>query len=270
MSDGISQSRQGLPWLPILMYHRVVEQLDTPDPYNLCISRADFESQMRYLVQQGYQTITLEDMVASLAHGSMPGRRQVIITFDDGYDDVYTRAFPILQELGLKAAVMLVGGCMGGFNLWDRGKTRQASLLDISRVREMIGYGISVGSHGMTHCRLTEASLSQARQEIADSKALLEDKLGCEVSAFSFPYGKSSPAVRDLVQGAGYLAAYGIEQREHSLFNLSRIDAALCSRNPLRWRLELAGVIQRCRENRLLQRLRAISRARRPGSRSAF
>lgn len=246
------------------MYHRVVERLETPDPYNLCISRLEFEAQMRYLVLQGYRTVSLEEMARSLGRGGMPGRGQVVITFDDGYEDVYINAFPILQELGLKASVMLVGDCLGGSNTWDRGKVRRASLLDVSMAREMLKHGISVGSHGMTHCRLTEVSLGQARKEIADSKALLEDKLGCEVTTFSFPYGGSTPAIRDLVQSAGYVAACGIEQREHSLFNLSRIDAALCSGNPLRWRLELAGIIHRCRQNRLLRRLRAIGPARRP------
>lgn len=270
VSNGTSQPRQELPWLPILMYHRVVERVETPDPYNLCISRAEFESQMRYLAHQGYQAVALEDAARSLAAGGMPGRRQVVITFDDGYEEVYTNAFPVLEELGLKASVMLVGSCLGGVNTWDNGKARKTSLLNVSRAREMLKHGISMGSHGMTHCRLTEVSPGQAMKEIADSRALLEDILGCEVTTFSFPYGNSSPAIRDMVRTAGYVAACGIEQREHSLFNLSRIDASLCRGNPLRWRLELTGIIHRCRQNRLLRRLRAIGPARRPGSRSVF
>ena len=118
-------------------------------------------------------------------------------------------------------------------------------------------HGIDFGSHGATHRSLTQLDAETARGEILDSKADLEEQLGMEVLSFSFPYGRSNPAVRQLVPQAGYLAACGIEQREHRLFNLSRVDAGSCHGSWLLWRWKVSGLHYRLRQSRILRSLKA-------------
>lgn len=260
--DAATQRAGDAPWLPILMYHQVPERVEDGDPYNLCVPVSEFEAQMCFLKDRGYQTVPLSQAAAMVARGERPGRKQVVITFDDGYRDVYTNAFPILQRYGMTADVMLVSGRIGESSLWDRDKVEPAPLLGRAEIAEMQAYGVTFGSHGVTHHPLTGMPREEARQEIAASKASLEDMLGCEVSTFSFPHGKSDPALREMVREAGYIAACGIEQREHALLNLSRIDVAASRGSMLLWRLKLWGVVHRFRRSPARRAIRGLVRAR--------
>jgi len=229
-----------------------------PDPYHVCISAANFEAQMRFLRNAGYQSISLEDAAQMSVRGEKPQSKQVVITFDDGYKDFYTHAFPILKKYELKADVMLVSGRIGGSNVWDQDKLEAVQLLNLEELKEMGEHGISYGSHSMTHRRLTDLEPSEAYQEIFNSKTSLEELLGREIRTFCFPYGRSSPEVRKMVKQAGYVAACGIEQREHTLFNLSRVDAAGCRGSGVMWRLKLSGRIHQGRRNPVLRGLKRL------------
>lgn len=259
---GQSPSSQGTSWLPILMYHRVGDSLSGSDPYNLCVSTAEFERQMRWLRDRGYRSITFEELALMTARANRPMGKPVIITFDDGYRDVYDHAFPILLRHQLTATFFIVSKSIGGMNIWDRGKVVETPLLGLDELKEMRRHGMDFGSHGATHRRLTELDPHEARQEILESKAVLEDRLEMEVLSFSFPFGSSNPALKELVSQAGYLAACGIEQREHSLFNLSRVDVAKCHDSSFQWRWKVSGLHFRLRRNRMLLRSRAVLRRR--------
>ncbi len=241
-------------WLPVLMYHRVVDSIAQPDPYHVCISAADFEAQMAYLSGRGFQAIHLGEVPLAASDRS-PWKKPVAITFDDGYLDTYTHAYPILNKYGLTATVMLVSDHIGGKNSWDYGKAESTRLASMDEIREMERGGIRFGSHGASHTSLTEMSLQQAQRELVDSKAKLEDMLGHEVPTLAYPFGRSTRDICKIAQKAGYVAACGIEQRAHTLFNLSRVDAAACKGNSVVWRLKVAGVHHRLRQNRGLRAL---------------
>jgi peptidoglycan/xylan/chitin deacetylase (PgdA/CDA1 family) len=241
-----------LEWLPILMYHGVGGD-SGPNPYHLFIPKEGFEAQMRFLKNHGYRAISFEDL--ALRETLSDRRRdkkakEVIITFDDGYRDIFLHAFPILKKYQLTATVFPVSSCLGGSNVWDRGKTtvREVQLLLLSELKEMGQYGISFGSHSVTHRRLTGLDAHEAKVEIRTSRVALEQALGMEVRSFSFPYGSSNPTLRDMVRQAGYVAACGIEQREHQLFNLSRIDAPRCRGSGLLWRWKVLGLYFKMRQ----------------------
>lgn len=243
-----------LPWLPILMYHRVVARVGHPDPYHLCVSVADLDAQMRFLHQRGYKSMTLEALGRMAATGGWPQGRHVVITFDDGYRDVYVNALPVLERYGFTANVMLVSGHIGGRNVWESAEVDRVPLLGLEDLEAMMGRGVAFGSHGVTHRPLTHLTAGEARREVEDSREALERLLGLEVRSFSFPHGRSTPAIRDMVRQAGYLTACGIEQREHSLFNLCRVDAAACRGNWFLWRWKVSGLHHRLRQSRMLRR----------------
>ena len=253
------QWSEKLNWLPILMYHQIVDDLDAqPDPYNLNVSVAQFESQMEYLNNKKYQSVHLDDVAWASQKGDSPWIKPVVITFDDGYMDTYTKAFPILQKYGLTATVLLVSGQIGGTNVWDHGEVPYTSLMGTTEIREMAEHGIGFGSHTVTHRPMTELSYQEAQTELVDSKRSLEDLMGHEMKTFAFPYGKSNPVLMEMTQEAGYIAACGIEGRENTLFNLSRVDPAACNDNWLLWRMKMTGTHYKLRQNDGLRKLKSF------------
>jgi peptidoglycan/xylan/chitin deacetylase (PgdA/CDA1 family) len=172
--------------------------------------------------------------------------------------DTYTNAFPVLEKYGLTGTVLLVSGHIGGTNTWDHGEVPITSLLGPSEIREMAERGMGFGSHTVSHKPLTELSYKEARSEIADSKCALEDMLGKEMRALCYPYGRSNPYIREITQEAGYHVACGIEERENTLFNLSRVDAVSCSDNWLLWRMKISGTHYKLRQNSGLRKLKTF------------
>lgn len=245
-----------VPWLPILMYHRVVGRVDAPDPYRLCVTAAEFESQMKYLHDRRFQVISVEDVANATANGEWPWAKPAVITFDDGYMDNYMWAFPILKEYGFTASIMLVTSNIGGTNEWGQDSDTEASpLLGTAEIHEMARNGITYGSHTLTHRALTELDDNEAWKEIVESKSALEALTGTEINTFCYPYGYSTPRLHEMVRQAGYSAAIGIEQEEHTLFNLSRVNSARAKNSSMVWRLKVSGVYYRLIGNRMARRL---------------
>ena len=195
----VGMNHQTVKWLPILMYHRVVDSVEQPDPYHISISTTDFEAQMSYLKSHSFEAIHLTDVPLAISNGS-PWKKPVAITFDDGYLDTYTHAYPLLNKYGLSGTVMLVSGHIGGKNTWDYGKAEPTSLLSMSEIRDMEAGGMQFGSHGATHMPLTEMMPSEIKSELVDSKASLEDLLGHEVSTLAYPFGRSTDEMSEIAQ----------------------------------------------------------------------
>lgn len=245
-----------VPWLPILMYHRVVDRVEGPDPYRICVTASDFETQMKYLHDRRYQAISVEDVARATADGEWPWTKPVIITFDDGYMDNYTFAFPVLKKYRLSASIMLVTSSIGGTSEWDEESDFKGSpMLGMDEINEMATYGITYGSHSLTHRYLTELDDDEVWKELVESKAVLEALTGSEINTFCYPFGRSTPRLHDLVKQAGYSAAIGTSHGEHTLFNLSRINPARTNNSSLLWRLAVSGLYYRLLRNRMSRRL---------------
>ena len=163
-----------------------------------------FRRLMRWFLAAGYQTVTTDQW---LMGGS--SRKRVLLTFDDGYDDLYTELLPFLIEHGLTAVIYLVVDGIGGTNLWNQKLgLRARNILTWAQIREMQKYGIEFGSHTLTHPWLPSLSYDQLRHEVADSKRRLEDALGVEVASFAYPSGGLDRRVRSAVAEAGYRLAF--------------------------------------------------------------
>lgn len=246
--------QEPLKWLPVLMYHRIVDRVEGPDPHRLKIATADFDAQMAYLKARGYQAIPLDDVPAAVGEKSQL-KKPVAITFDDGYVDTYTHALPVLKKHGFTATIMLVSDYIGGRNDWDHGREDSMPLLSTGEIRELAQDGIRFGSHGETHESLPDMSIDDVRSELAGSKAKLEQLLGYEIKALAYPYGRCSPDVCRIAEEVGYRAGFGVDHGSHAMFNFSRIDAASCKGDTLLWRLKVSGVYDTLRQRGSLRRL---------------
>lgn len=248
-------------WMPILMYHRIVDEIGTSNPYELCISAKDFEAQMTYLSAKGYQTVTMHDAAQARLRGESPSEKQIVITFDDGYMDTYTKAFPVLQQHGFASTIYLVSSFIGKTSTWDAGKVPPSELFGMDEIREMQKAGIEFGSHSCSHKPMAELDTKAVQSQIVDSKNALEDILGSDVTTFAYPYGSSDTAHSKMISDAGYIAAVGIEERSNTPFNLSRVNAAHCSGTDLAWRMRVSGMHFRLRQFGALRKIKGTIRS---------
>jgi peptidoglycan/xylan/chitin deacetylase (PgdA/CDA1 family) len=187
-----------------LMYHAVESPPLFHSYRGLYVEPSLLEHQLRELVTDGVTFISLTDWIE---RGPSPGR-QAFITFDDGFLDLRENALPVLNRLGLSAITYVVAENIGGTNAWDANIGAQVRPL-MSRA-DLLAWqeaGQEIGSHTLTHARLTQVPLAQARAEIFDSRKKLEDLAGRPVRHFCYPYGDLNPAIRDLVGEAGYVTA---------------------------------------------------------------
>jgi peptidoglycan/xylan/chitin deacetylase (PgdA/CDA1 family) len=190
----------------ILYYHRIHE-----DDHRSCVHPRQFYKQMDYLAAHDYQVLTLEDLSRRIqAHQELPGR-SVVLTLDDGFLDNYTHAFPILRQFGFPATIFLTVGFIGAAELPVlSGPHRPAPPLAWEQVCEMAEFGISFGSHTLTHPSLPRLWEAEVKREVHVSRLLLEDKLRRGVRFFCYPKGEFTPAVKAVVRGAGYEAACSV------------------------------------------------------------
>jgi peptidoglycan/xylan/chitin deacetylase (PgdA/CDA1 family) len=213
-------------YLPILTYHRLLKESPrvAMDPKRISVSQAQFHAHLAWLARQGYKTISLDAYVQLLRGGGQPFRKTFAITFDDGYEEVLTLALPVLQKFGFTATVFAVSGQLGGTNQWDDGRAR---LLSAEQYRTLQKAGITIGAHTSGHVHLTQANLVIAKQQITESKVLLENSLNQPVPLFAYPYGETNSTVEAMVKEAGFTAAFATDRapRQHSanLYRLRRV-----------------------------------------------
>jgi peptidoglycan/xylan/chitin deacetylase (PgdA/CDA1 family) len=210
--------------LPILCYHHVGGYKKSLGHQRLWISKERFTEQMSYLSQSGYHCLTLRDVAFRLRERrGVP--RAVVLTFDDAYKTFYEIAFPILCRYGFSATVFAVTGEVGGASRWDPGS--EAELMSWSQLRELHQAGIEVGSHTVSHPRLTRMPVDVAKRQIEDSRDALEQELGGTVASFAYPYGDWNDVVAQLVQEARYRLACSIARgnlhRPQELYHLKRV-----------------------------------------------
>lgn len=201
---------------PILLYHSVDSSSAGAGPYVMSSKR--FESHMKWIRRLGYRPITLEHLIQCRRENRFPAPRSVVITFDDGYADNYICAYPILSRLDMPAMIFLVSRCVGQVNQWSqRGALSCRPIMDWSQAREMARNGVRFGAHSRTHPRLTDVSPDRAFDEIAGSRADIERQLGGAVTTFAYPYGLHDPAVRGMVERAGFAAGCTVDPGLNSM-----------------------------------------------------
>jgi peptidoglycan/xylan/chitin deacetylase (PgdA/CDA1 family) len=193
--------------LPVLMYHQVAA--DGPAARaRWRVTPEAFEAQLRYLREAGFHGIRLDDWRAALGlRRPLPGRA-VLITFDDGYRDFATVAWPLLQRYGFSAVVFAVSGRVGMTNDWDPGAMGGPELMDWEELRRLRDQGVEIGSHSVSHPRLAHLAPADVVREAALSRATIQRELERPVIAFAYPFGDHDPAIQHLVGACGYDLAF--------------------------------------------------------------
>ena len=207
--------------VPILMYHRV----DTLDPSlpsmtrRLTVDPAVFARQMRWLDRHGYRTITQRELYEALFHGRSLGPKPVLITFDDGYRNVFGKASPVLHKLGMKATAYVIS---------SRVSNGDPSFLTWGQLRGLEARGVEIGSHTVRHRDLRTLSDAELRYELVESRRRLERALGHAVPWLAYPYGGHDARVVRAARAAGYSLAVTTEsgtlQRASAPLELRRLS----------------------------------------------
>ena len=206
--------------VPILMYHHVAMPPPNADRirYDLSVPPDRFEAHLRYLRNAGYTTITLDDLLYYLTQGRPLPPKPLIITFDDGYRDTYTNAFPLLRAYGFTATFFIIT------DLVNQG---HPDYLTWDMVREMKKAGMWFGAHGRTHMDLAKASHDQLVWQALGSTEVFQVELGEPARYIAYPSGAYDDEVIAVYRSAHYWAGLtthqGMTQDSRRLFELPRL-----------------------------------------------
>lgn len=214
--------------LPILMYHSISDDTDDDlNPYFRTVtSRAAFERQMRFLSESGYRAMTLSQAVRAMRDSSQAERkvatalRPVVITFDDGFRDVYTTAFPIMRNHGFTGTVFLSTAYINREFITGR------RCLSEVEVRALAAEGMEFGSHTVTHPQLKQLARDRITHELSASKRSIEEITGSEVTLFSYPYRFPEEDLGFVQELGGLLAQTGYAAGVTTSIGRSCVDDA--------------------------------------------
>jgi peptidoglycan/xylan/chitin deacetylase (PgdA/CDA1 family) len=206
--------------VPILMYHYVSVPPQDADIYrlDLSVTPENFEEQLAWLRSEGYETITMQQLVYAMNLGWPLPEKPIMLTFDDGYRDAYTNAFPLLKRYGY------VGTFFVHTQPIDQGNPEY---LTWDMVIEMHQAGMEIQSHGYRPRELKNRDVDFLVYEIVGSKEAIEARTGETVRFFCYPSGKYDEQTIAVLKSADFWAAtttvQGITQSSDDLFQLQRL-----------------------------------------------
>jgi len=203
--------------VPILMYHYIAPTpTNSPLPH-LYTNPVIFEEQIRAIYDAGYNSVLVRDVGEALAGRKNLPVKPIVITFDDGYEDFYTTAVPILKKYGLRGTNYVIVDAVD-----KPGYMTKKQLVELGQ-----NPNIEIASHTLNHPNLKETEEAQARVELQDSKKRLAEIIGRSVDDFAYPFGFFRDRDQKLCQEAGYLTCAstypGTKQTYHGRFTLYRL-----------------------------------------------
>ena len=203
--------------IPVLMYHSI-----SNDNGHLSVSPKSFDEQISYLFNLGYKSIKFNQI-------NEINKKPIIITFDDGYKDNLIHALPILKKYNFTSTCFVVSDYIGEYNKWDINQREflKKELLNKHDISEWIKYGMSIGSHSKSHRSLSKLIENDLNDEISSSKNDIQDMIGNDIEAFSYPYGHlnklSVSKVKDTYKFAVTTIRSRYDTSKHKTFFIPRI-----------------------------------------------
>ncbi|HJV73375.1 MAG TPA: polysaccharide deacetylase family protein [Noviherbaspirillum sp.] len=226
--------------IQILMYHQVGDFPAMKTHRATYCDYRRFARQMTYLKFAGYHVLRLDEALKCLRGDAPMPSRAVALTFDDAYENFYEYAFPVLQKHGFPATVYAISGMLGQSATWLAADGHDTPpLMNAARLRQLRSAGIDIGSHSATHVRLAEQSTERIREEVMQSKKVLEDAIGERIDHFCYPYGSHDIRAVETVAEAGYLSATTCERAAATPAD----DPLTLPRKAVSWGDSLIGVL---------------------------
>ena len=200
----------GYQTVPVFLYHNFSKKAG-----KMSVSEDDFEAQMKYLKENGYHFITLDQLLDFLDYKEQIPEKSVVITLDDGWRSIYDIAFPILKKYGIPATLFVYTDFIGG------GKA-----MSWAQVKELSENGIDIQCQTRTHRNLTTLKKKESfkeyfkslEMEISYPKKLIKRKLNKECSYLAYPYGKTNNLVIAILKKHGYRAAFTVKRKSNPFF----------------------------------------------------
>ena len=221
-----SQSKTTAKWktydepvqIPILMYHAVhVMDPSEASNANLIVDPDLFEAQIKALSKAGYYFLTPEEAYKAFTENALPAKKVVWLTFDDGNEDFYTIAYPILKKHKAKATNNIITGFV---------KKGNAGNLTVKQMKEMMAHGMSFQSHTVNHPDLSATDKATQKVELTDSIDFLENKLNTKVNTIAYPSGRYNQTTLDLAKKTyklGLTTNEGLASSKDGLLSLNRV-----------------------------------------------
>ena len=198
--------------IPVLYYHSVNKNADN----EVTITPDALEKQLNYIHDNNYVTITIKELYEHLKNAAPIPEKSILITFDDGYMNNYTEAFPMLKKLNMKATIFCVGNSLDG-----------SYYLSEDALKEMSDYGIDIQCHTVNHVHLDTLSYEEQLSELRHSKEIIEKITGKEVLSVAYPFGDYNSESIKAAKEAGYKLAFtthlGLSDRNDDIYALDRI-----------------------------------------------
>lgn len=196
--------------LVVLCYHAVSPTWTA----SLSVTPAELRWQLEHFVERGYRGATFSDAMSAPVHP-----KTLVVSFDDAFASVAELAAPVLAELGLPGTLYAVTNfgdgerplSWAGIDEWEGGPhAEELRCLDWTRMRALADTGWEIGSHTVTHPRLTQVGEAALERELRDSRAICEEALGLECRSIAYPYGDVDRRVIATAAAAGYRCAAGL------------------------------------------------------------
>ena len=197
--------------LCVLGFHKIGRPPSGEWPTWFYIAEDIFVRQLSFLRDNAWEAINVNTFINGLVEPKLLPSKSVLLTFDDGYRSLLSMAVPWLVRFNFPAVVFVPTAYIGGYNEFDAGNEPCEPICDWNDLHELERQGISVQSHGVAHRKLSELESTEQRLEIFHSKQVLENRLGKQVSLFSFAYGddgRASNGVNRMLREAGYRASF--------------------------------------------------------------
>lgn len=166
----------------IFSYHEIADKSETLDS-TYAVSASNFEAQMKWLIDGGYHFIKIDDIINFRKHNIPLPEKAVLITFDDGYESVYTNAFPILKKYNIPTVIALVGTWLQSTEKIDFGGhvIDRSKFLSRDEIREMVASNlVEIGSHSYFLHRGILANPQGNTEPAASSRQWFPDKAAYE------------------------------------------------------------------------------------------
>jgi len=199
--------------IPIFMYHSISEN----EKGLFKVPEDNFYKQMKYLKDNGYNTLSLDELYDHLTNNIPFLDKSVVITFDDGYSDNYKNAYPILKEFGLRATIFTITDYIEGSSYF----------MNSDQLKEVALNGIDIESHTTNHSKLDKLSKEDRARNLRESKNTIEKLLDKEVKYIAYPFGKYNKEVIEDLKEEGYKMAFttkrGIANSNNGLYELKRV-----------------------------------------------